>query len=94
MCNQIWECNGFRGSVIPHFIDQIKNNPVTITDPLMTRFMMDMDDALDLVLYTFKNSKGGEIFIKKAKAANLNVLVKALELIFKEIKKNIWDLTR
>ena len=80
---------GSRGSVIPHFIDQIKNNnPVTITDPLMTRFMMDMDDALDLVLYAFKNSKGGEIFIKKAKAANLNVLVKALELIFKKkVKK-------
>tara|TARA_B100000902_G_scaffold393945_1_gene449237 strand:- start:3750 stop:4730 length:981 start_codon:yes stop_codon:yes gene_type:complete len=80
---------GSRGSVIPHFIDQIKNNkPVTITDPLMTRFMMDMDDALDLVLYAFKNSSGGEIFIKKAKAANLNVLVKALELIFKKkIKK-------
>lgn len=80
---------GSRGSVIPHFIDQIKNNnPVTITNLLMTRFMMDMDDALDLVLYAFKNSKGGEIFIKKAKAANLNVLVKALELIFKKkVKK-------
>jgi UDP-glucose 4-epimerase len=82
---------GSRGSVIPHFIDQIKNNkPVTITDPLMTRFMMDMDDALDLVLYAFKNSSGGEIFIKKAKAANLNVLVKALELIFKKKVKKTY----
>ena len=63
MCNQIWECN-VQETVIPHFIDQIKNNnPVTITDPLMTRFMMDMM-MLDLVLYAFKNSKGGEIFIK------------------------------
>ncbi len=78
-----------RGSVIPHFIDQIKKNkPVTVTDPAMTRFMMDMDDALNLVLYAFKNSKGGEIFIKKSGAANLSVLVEALSIIFKKkIKK-------
>lgn len=75
---------GSRGSVIPHFIEQIKKNkPLTITDLEMTRFMMEMEDALDLVLYAFKHSSGGEIFIKKAKAASLDILSKALELIFK-----------
>ena len=82
---------GSRGSVIPHFIEQIKKNKaITITDPSMTRFMMEMYDALDLVLFAFKNSKGGEIFVKKAKAANLEVLSKALELIFKRKIKKVF----
>ena len=80
---------GSRGSVIPHFISQIKNNKhITITDSTMTRFMMEMNDAIELVLYAFKNGKAGEIFIKKAKAASIEILSDALEIIFqKKIKK-------
>jgi UDP-N-acetylglucosamine 4,6-dehydratase/5-epimerase len=68
-----------RGSVIPLFIDQIKNNiPITITDPKMTRYMMTLDDAVDLVLYSFKNGSNGDIFVQKAPAATIEVLAKAL----------------
>ena len=65
-----------RGSVIPLFLNQVlENKPITITDPTMTRFMMTLDDAVDLVLYAFKHGKSGEIFVQKAPAATLNVLV-------------------
>ena len=68
-----------RGSVIPLFIDQIRaNRPITITDPNMTRFMMTLDDAVDLVLYAFEHGKSGEIFVQKAPAATIEVLAKAL----------------
>jgi UDP-glucose 4-epimerase len=68
-----------RGSVIPLFIDQIKaNKPLTITDPTMTRFMMTLEDAVDLVLYAFKNGTNGDIFVQKAPAATIETLAKAL----------------
>ena len=68
-----------RGSVIPLFIDQIqKGKAITITDPEMTRFMMTLDDAVDLVLYAFKNGKAGEIFVQKAPAATIKILAEAL----------------
>lgn len=68
-----------RGSVIPLFVDQIRaGKPITITDPNMTRFMMTLDDAVDLVLYAFKHGKQGEIFVQKAPAATIEVLGKAL----------------
>ena len=68
-----------RGSVIPLFIDQIKNGvPLTITDPEMTRFMMTLDDAVNLVLYAFENGKPGDIFVQKAPAATIQTLVDAL----------------
>lgn len=68
-----------RGSVIPLFVDQIRaGNPITITDPAMTRFMMTLDDAVDLVLYAFEHGKPGEIFVQKAPAATIEVLAKAL----------------
>jgi UDP-glucose 4-epimerase len=68
-----------RGSVIPLFVDQIRaNRPITITDPSMTRFMMTLDDAVDLVLYAFEHGKSGEIFVQKAPAATIEVLAKAL----------------
>jgi UDP-glucose 4-epimerase len=68
-----------RGSVIPLFVDQIRaGKPITITDPNMTRFMMTLDDAVDLVLYAFKHGKPGEIFVQKAPAATIEVLGKAL----------------
>jgi UDP-N-acetylglucosamine 4,6-dehydratase/5-epimerase len=68
-----------RGSVIPLFVDQIRaGNPITITDPSMTRFMMTLDDAVDLVLYAFEHGKPGEIFVQKAPAATIETLAKAL----------------
>jgi UDP-N-acetylglucosamine 4,6-dehydratase/5-epimerase len=68
-----------RGSVIPLFIDQIRlGQPITITDPCMTRFMMTLDDAVDLVLYAFEHGQPGEIFVQKAPAATIDVLTKAL----------------
>ena len=74
---------GSRGSVIPLIINQIKNNqPITITDLHMTRFMMTLDDALDLVFYAFKNGKNGQLFVKKSPSTNLQTLVRAILKIF------------
>ena len=68
-----------RGSVIPLFVDQIRaGKPITITDPNMTRFMMTLDDAVDLVLYAFEHGKPGEIFVQKAPAATIETLAHAL----------------
>jgi UDP-glucose 4-epimerase len=68
-----------RGSVIPLFIEQIRaGKPITLTDPSMTRFMMTLDDAVDLVLYAFEHGQPGEIFVQKAPAATIEVLAKAL----------------
>ncbi|MEO2216595.1 polysaccharide biosynthesis protein [Chromobacterium vaccinii] len=68
-----------RGSVIPLFINQIRaGQPITITDPAMTRFMMTLDDAVDLVLFAFEHGQPGEIFVQKAPAASIEVLAKAL----------------
>jgi UDP-N-acetylglucosamine 4,6-dehydratase/5-epimerase len=68
-----------RGSVIPLFIDQIKKgNPLTITDPNMTRFMMTLDDAVDLVIFAFKNGTPGDIFVQKSPASTIEILAKAL----------------
>jgi UDP-glucose 4-epimerase len=68
-----------RGSVIPLWIDQLKaGKDITITDPNMTRFMMTLDDAVDLVLYAFEHGKNGDLFVQKAPAATLDVLAKAL----------------
>ena len=68
-----------RGSVIPLFVDQVLNGkPITITDPNMTRFMMTLDDAVDLVLYAFTNSNNGDIFVQKAPAATVDVLTQAI----------------
>lgn len=71
-----------RGSVIPLFTNQIRaGQPITITDPAMTRFMMTLDDAVNLVLYAFEHGQPGEIFVQKAPAATIEVLVKALTSI-------------
>jgi len=68
-----------RGSVIPLFVEQIKNGqPLTITDPGMTRYMMTLDDAVDLVLFAFENGQPGDIFVQKAPAATIETLAKAL----------------
>ncbi|WP_444994317.1 polysaccharide biosynthesis protein [Aliikangiella sp. IMCC44359] len=74
---------GSRGSVIPLFTEQIQNGlPLTVTDPNMTRFMMTLEDAVDLVLYAFEHGKNGDMFVQKAPAATVDVLVKALLLLF------------
>jgi len=72
-----------RGSVIPLFVEQIKaGQPITITDPKMTRFMMTLDGAVDLVLYAFENAKNGDIFVQKAPAATIGVLAQALHELY------------
>lgn len=73
---------GSRGSVIPLFIDQIlADRPITITDPEMTRFMMTLDHAVDLVLFAFSNGDNGDIFVQKAPAATIEVLARAICVI-------------
>ena len=68
-----------RGSVIPLFVNQIAaGQPITITDPEMTRFMMTLDDAVDLVLYAFEHGNSGDIFVQKAPAATMETLARAL----------------
>lgn len=80
---------GSRGSVIPLFHDQIiKNMPITITDPTMTRFMMTLEDAVDLVLYAFNNGNSGDIFVQKAPSSTIEELAEAMKIMYKYTKKN------
>lgn len=73
-----------RGSVVPLFIDQIKEGkPLTVTDGEMTRFVMSLDEAIELVLFAFKNGKSGDIFVQKAPACTINVLAQAVKELFK-----------
>jgi UDP-N-acetylglucosamine 4,6-dehydratase len=68
-----------RGSVIPLFVEQVlAGRPITVTDPAMTRFMMTLDDAVELVLYAFRNGGNGDIFVQKAPAATVRVLTQAI----------------
>jgi UDP-glucose 4-epimerase len=68
-----------RGSVIPLFVDQVRaDKPITLTDPAMTRFMMTLDDAVELVLYAFEHGANGDIFVQKAPAATVQVLAQAI----------------
>ena len=72
-----------RGSVIPLFIDQIKaGNPITITDPNMTRFLMNLDEAVDLVLFAFENGKSGDTFVQKSPASTVELLANTLKNLF------------
>ena len=74
---------GSRGSVIPLFINQIKNNkPITITNPDMTRFLMSLEDSVNLVLHAFENGSNGDIFIQKSPAATISTIANALIDIF------------
>tara|TARA_B110000046_G_C12976021_1_gene391167 strand:+ start:541 stop:1578 length:1038 start_codon:yes stop_codon:yes gene_type:complete len=69
-----------RGSVIPLFVNQIERGlPLTVTDPEMTRFMMTLDDAVDLVMYAFKNGKSGDVFVQKSPSVTIEILVEALK---------------
>ena len=72
-----------RGSVIPLFVDQINaGKPLTVTDPHMTRFMMSIDDAVDLVLYAFQHGQPGDLFVQKAPAATIETLAQAMLRVF------------
>jgi UDP-N-acetylglucosamine 4,6-dehydratase/5-epimerase len=74
---------GSRGSVIPLFIQQVKEGrPLTVTDPAMTRFMMSIDDAVDLVLFAFEHGEPGDIFVQKAPAATIETLAIAVKRLF------------
>jgi len=74
-----------RGSVIPLFVDQIfKDSPITITDAEMTRFMMTLEDAVDLVLFAFENGNPGDIYVQKAPAATISILTQALTELLKK----------
>lgn len=82
-CTRYGNVMASRGSVIPLWVDQMmQGNPITITDPTMTRFMMTLDDAVDLVIYAFTHAKNGDLFVQKAPAATLDVLAKALKEIY------------
>ncbi len=82
-CTRYGNVMASRGSVIPLFIDQIKRgDPITITDPNMTRFMMSLDQAVDLVLFAFKNGESGDIFVQKAPAATVELLANTMKNIF------------
>ncbi len=72
-----------RGSVIPLFIDQIRaGNPITITNPDMTRFLMNLDEAVDLVKFAFENAEPGDLFVQKADASTIGDLAKAVQQLF------------
>ena len=84
-----------RGSVIPLFVSQIKNNvPITITDPQMTRYLMSLDESVDLVMHAFNHGSQGDIFVQKSPACTILDLVSALKNIFNYKKENIIIGTR
>lgn len=85
-CTRYGNVMASRGSVIPLWVEQMmKGKPITITDPEMTRFMMTLDDAVDLVIYAFTHGKNGDLFVQKAPAATLDVLAEALKQIYAKI---------
>ena len=89
-CTRYGNVMASRGSVIPLFMEQVNSGrAISITDPNMTRFMMTLDDAVDLVLYAFENGNSGDIFVQKAPAATIDVLAKALLEIIGEVGHKI-----
>ena len=86
-CTRYGNVMASRGSVIPLWVEQIMSGkPITITDPNMTRFMMTLDDAVDLVIYAFTHGHNGDLFVQKAPAATLEVLAEALKQIYAQVK--------
>jgi len=87
-CTRYGNVMASRGSVIPLWIDQMKDGKdITITDPNMTRFMMTLEDAVDLVLYAFLNGKNGDLFVQKAPAVTLDVLANSLIELYRSNSK-------
>lgn len=83
-CTRYGNVMASRGSVIPLWVEQIKaGKPITLTDPNMTRFMMTLDDAIDLVLYAWEHGANGDLFVQKAPAATLETLAKALKDLYR-----------
>ena len=92
-CTRYGNVMASRGSVIPLFTNQIiSNEPVTVTDKNMTRFMMSLDDAVNLVLFAFNNSENGDIFVQKSPAATIETLVKSLYKLFNKKSMNIKNI--
>lgn len=85
-CTRYGNVMASRGSVIPLWVEQImEGKPITITDPNMTRFMMTLDDAVDLVVYAFTHGHNGDLFVQKAPAATLEVLAEALKQTYAQL---------
>ena len=85
-CTRYGNVMASRGSVIPLWVSQMKEGkPITITDPHMTRFMMTLDDAVDLVIYAFEHGHNGDLFVQKAPAATLDVLAQALKELYVKV---------
>ena len=85
-CTRYGNVMASRGSVIPLWVEQmVQGKPITITDPNMTRFMMTLDDAVDLVIYAFTHGHNGDLFVQKAPAATLDVLAEALKQIYSKV---------
>jgi UDP-glucose 4-epimerase len=89
-CTRYGNVIASRGSVIPLWIDQIRNNqPITLTESSMTRFIMSLDEAIDLVLFAFENGTTGDVLVQKAPACTIRVLAEAVCELFNYDKKNI-----
>ena len=85
-CTRYGNVMASRGSVIPLWVEQMmEGNPITLTDPNMTRFMMTLDDAVDLVVYAFTHGHNGDLFVQKAPAATLSTLAEALKQIYVKV---------
>lgn len=85
-CTRYGNVMASRGSVIPLWVEQMmEGKPITITDPNMTRYMMTLDDAVDLVIYAFTHGQNGDLFVQKAPAATLDVLAQALKEIYAQV---------
>jgi UDP-glucose 4-epimerase len=83
-CTRYGNVMASRGSVIPLFVDQMKaGQPITVTDPNMTRFLMNLDEAVDLVLFAFENAKQGDLFVQKSPASTIGDLAEALRQLFR-----------
>ena len=91
-CTRYGNVMASRGSVIPLWVDQMQEGkPITITDPNMTRFMMTLDDAVDLVVYAFTHGHNGDLFVQKAPAATLSTLAEALKQTYARIDPKYGD---
>ena len=91
-CTRYGNVMASRGSVIPLWVDQmLDGKPITITDPQMTRFMMTLDDAVDLVIYAFTHGHNGDLFVQKAPAATLETLAQALKELYSKVDPKLGE---
>lgn len=91
-CTRYGNVMASRGSVIPLWVEQMQEGkPITITDPNMTRFMMTLDDAVDLVIYAFEHGSNGDLFVQKAPAATLSVLAEALKQTYAKVNPKFGE---